>query len=93
MRVRTNSRIAEGVPAREERRDVEAESRKLAMRDDRFALRMHVEHEAAAKGKVDLDLASDVSIAIIGRPNLNREIGHEGWPLALKLGEFLKPSA
>ena len=93
MRVRTNSRIAEGVPAREERRDVEAESRKLAVRDDRFALRMHVEHETAAVGRVDLDLASDVSIAIIARTNLNREIGRERWPLALKLGEFPKPSA
>jgi len=109
MRVRTNSRIAEGVPAREEHRDVEAESRKLAgrervahtigsdarsiVRDDRFALRMHVEHETAAVGEVDLDLASDVSIAIIGRTNLNREIGRERWPLALKLEEFPKPSA
>ena len=93
MRVRTNSRIAEGVPAREERRDVGAESRKLVVRDDRFAIRMHVEHETAAVGTADLDLASDVSIAIIGRTNLNREIGREGWPLALKLGEFPKPSA
>ena len=93
MRVRTNSRIAEGVPAREEHRDVEAESRKHAVRDDRFALRMHVEHETAAVGEVDLDLASDVSIAIIGRTNLNREIGRERWPLALKLEEFPKPSA
>jgi len=93
MRAHTNSRVAEDVPAREERRDVEAESRKLAGRDDRFALRMHVEHETAAVGEVDLDLASDVSIAIIGRTNLNREIGRERWPLALKLGEFPKPSA
>ena len=93
MGARTSLRVAEGVPTREERRDVEAESRKLAVRDDRFALRMHVEHESAAKGKVDLDLASDVSIAIIGRRNLNRENGHEGWPLALKLREFQKPSA
>ena len=93
MRAHTNSRVAEDVPAREECRDVEPESRKLAVRDDRFALRMHVEHETAAVGEVDLNLASDVSIAIIGRTNLNREIGRERWLLALKLGEFPKPSA
>ena len=93
MGARTSLRVAEDVPARKERRNVEPESTKLAVRDDRIALRMHVEHETVAVGKVDLDLASDVSIAIIGRTNLNREIGREGWPLALKLGEFPKPSA
>ena len=37
---------------------------------------------------MNVDLASDVAIAVIGRTNLDREMGPERWSLALRIGEF-----